>query len=205
MFFRLNSVTRPYVGLLIHFSAIQLWYYQAVRNEHGRSSELESEELLSSEEIRFVNSDYEINGGYIVRFLGKFKRFKAMNHGDPRVLLNRLQRRRNREFREEFEFEFGVKIPSKLSYKGEMRISDSDTENERGDTSFDSKLKDAVVAEVGIDLESHSGSGSEQNGNGKECELEDVIPNDFDKDLWNLLNDFGEALYTRCRVSHLVL
>ena len=174
-------------------------------NELARSSEFESEELLSSEEISIVTSDYETTGGYIARFLGKFKRFKAMNHRHPRVLLNRLQRRRNRQFREEFEFEFGVKIPPKLSSKGQMRLSDSESENERGDTSVDPKLKDGVVAEVDIDLESHSESGSELNDNGKDCKLEDGILNDVDNDLWNLLNDFGEALYTRIRVGHSVL
>jgi len=176
-----------------------------VRNEHARSSELESEELLSSKEIRTVHSDYEIGGGYIARFLGKFKRFKAMNNGHPRVLLSRLQRRRNRQFREAFEFEFGVKIPPKFSSKGQMRLSDSESENERGDTSLDSKLKGGVVPESDLDLESHSESGSEPNDNGTDCELEDGILNDIDKDLWNLLNDFSEALYTRCRVGHPVL
>ena len=176
-----------------------------MKNDHACSSELESEDLLSYEEIRVVNSDYENTCGYIARFLGKFKRFKAMNNRHPRVLLNRLQRRRNRQFREEFEFEFGVKIPPKLSSKGQMRLSDSESENERGDTSVDSKFKDGVVAEVDIDLESHSESGSELNDNGKDGKLEDGIPNDISKDLWNLLNDFGEALYTRCRVGHPVL
>ena len=176
-----------------------------MKNEHARSSELESEELLSYEEIRVVNSDYEITGGYIARFLGKFKRFKAMNNRHPRVLLNRLQRRRNRQFREEFEFEFGVKIPPKLSSKGQMRLSDSESENEHGDTSVVSKLKDGAVTEVDIDLESHSESGSDLNDNDKECELRDNILNDVDKDLWNLLNDFGEALYIRCRIGHVVL
>ena len=176
-----------------------------MRNEHARSSELESEELLSYEEIRIVNSDYETAGGYIARFLGKFERFKAMNHRHPRVLLNRLQRRRNREFREDFEFEFGVEIPPKLSSKGQMRLSDSESENERGDISVDPKLKDGVVAEVDIDLESQSESGSELNDNGKDCKLEDGILNDVDKDLWNLLYDFGEGLYTRSRVGHPVL
>ena len=166
-----------------------------MRKEYARSSELESEELLSSEEIRIVSSDYEIAGGYIARFLGKFKRFKAMNHRHPRVLLNRLQRRRNRQFREEFEFEFGVKIPPKLSSKSQMRLSDSESENERGDNSVDSKLKDGVVPEIDFDLESHSESGSEPNDNNTDCEMEDGILNDFDKDLWNLLNDFSEALY----------
>ena len=61
-----------------------------MRHEDARSSELESEELLNSEEIKTVHFDYEIAGGYIARFLGKFKRFKAMNHGRPRVLLSRL-------------------------------------------------------------------------------------------------------------------
>ena len=176
-----------------------------MRNERTRSSELESEELLSYEEIRIVNSDYETTGGYIARFLAKFKRFKAMSNRHPRVLLNRLQRRRNRQFREEFEFEFGVKIPPKLSSKGQMRLSDSESENERGDISVDSKLKDCVVAEVDIDLESQSEIGSELNDNGKDCKLEDGILNDVDNDLWNLLNDFGEALYTRIRVGHSVL
>ena len=176
-----------------------------MKNEHTRSPEVESEELLSYEEIRVVNSDYENTCGYIARFLGKFKRFKAMNNRHPRVLLNRLQRRRNRQFREEFEFEFGVKIPPKLSSKGQMRLSDSESENERGDISADSKLKDCVVAEVDIDLESQSESGSELNDNGKDCKLEDGILNDVDNDLWNLLNDFGEALYTRIRVGHSVL
>ena len=176
-----------------------------MKNEHARSSELESEELLSYEEIRVVNSDYETAGGYIARFLAKFKRFKAMSNRHPRVLLNRLQRRRNRQFREEFEFEFGVKIPPKLSSNGQMRLSDSESENERGDTSVDSKLKDGAVIEVDIDLESHSESGSELNDNDKECELRYGILNSVDKDLWNLLNDFGEALYTRCRIGHSVL
>ena len=201
----LNPVNRPYVGSLIHFRSSHLWYYQAVRNELDRSSELESEELLSSEEIRIVTSDYEPTGGYIARFLGKFKRFKAMNNRHPRVLLNRLQRRRNRQFREEFELEFGVKIPPKFSPKGQMHLSDSESDNERGDTSVDSKFKDGVFTEVDIDLESHSELGSELTDNDKDCDLRDCILNGVDKDLWNLLNDFGEALYTRCRIGHSVL
>ena len=176
-----------------------------MRNEHACSSELESEELLSSEEIRTVTSDFETFGGYIARFLGKFKRFKAMNHRHPRVLLNRLQRKRNRQFREEFELEFGAKIPRKLSSKGQRRLSDSESENECGDSSVASKLKDGVIAEVDIDLESQSESGSDLNDNGKDCKRENDILNDVDKDLWNLLNDFGEALYTTCRVGHPVL
>ena len=176
-----------------------------MRNEHAFGFELGSEELLSYEEIRIVNSHYEIAGGYIARFLGKFKRFKAMTHRHPRVLLNRLQRRRNRHFREEFESEFGVKIPPKLVSKGQVRLSDSESENERGDICVDSKFKDGVAAEVDIDLESHSESGSELDDNGKDCELQDGILNDVDKDLWTLLNDFSEALYTTCRVGHTVL
>ena len=176
-----------------------------MRNEHAFSFELESEELLSYEEIRMVNSDYETAGGYIARFLGKFKRFKAMTHRHPRVLLNPLQRRRNYQFREEFELEFGVKIPPKFSSKGQMRLSDSESENDCVDTSGDTMLNDDVVAEADIDLESHRELGSELNDNGKEFDLEDGILNDVDKDLWNLLNDFGEALYTRCRAGHPVL
>ena len=176
-----------------------------MRNEHAFSFELESEELLSYEEIRMVNSDYETAGGYIARFLGKFKRFKAMTHRHPRVLLNRLQRRRNCQFREEFEFEFGVKIPPRLSSKGQLRLSDSESENECVDTSGDLKLDDDVVAEVDIDLESHIELCSELNDNGNDFDLDDGILNDVDKDLWNLLHDFGEALYTRCRVGHSVL
>ena len=174
-------------------------------NELARSSEFESEELLSSEEISIVTSDYETTGGYIARFLGKFKRFKAMNHRHPRVLLNRLQRRRNRQFREEFEFEFGVKIPPKLSPKGQMHLSDSESENERGDTNVDSKFKDGAFTEVDIDLESHSELGSALTDNDTDCDLRDCILNGVDKDLWNLLIDFGEALYTRCRIGHSVL
>ena len=172
-----------------------------MRHEDARSSELESEELLNSKEIRTVHFDYEIAGGYIARFLGKFKRFKAMNHGHPRVLLSRFQRRRNCQFREAFESEFGIEIPPKFSSRGQMRLSDSESENERCDTNVNSKLKDGVVREIDFDLESHSESGSEPNDNGTDCELEDGILNDIDKDLWNLLGDFSEALYTRCRIG----
>ena len=52
-----------------------------------------------------------------------------------------------------------------------------------------------MVPELGLDLENHSESGSEPNDNNTDCEMEDGILNDFDKDLWNLLNDFSEALY----------
>ena len=172
-----------------------------MRNELDRSSELESEELLSSEEIRIGTSDYEPAGGYIARFLGKFKRFKAMNHGHPRVLLSRLQRRRNCQFREAFESEFGLEIPPKFSSRGQMRLSDSESENERCDTNVNSKLKDGVVREIDFDLESHSELGSEPNDSGTDCELEDGILKDIDKDLWNLLSDFSGALYTRCRIG----
>ena len=83
-----------------------------------------------------------------------------------------------------------------------MRLSDSESENECCDTNVNSKLKDGVVRGIDLHLESHSESGSEPNDNGTDCELEDGILNDIDKDLWNLLNDFSEALYMRCRVGH---
>ena len=125
-----------------------------------------------------------------------------MNHWRPRVLLSRLQRERNRQFREAFEFEFGVEIPPKVSSKGQMRLSDSESENERGDTSVDSKLKDGVVPEIDFDLESHSESGSEPNDNGTDCELDDGILPDIGKDLWDLLRNFTEAWYATRRGRH---
>lgn len=182
-----------------------MWYYQAVRNEDARSNGLESEELLSSKEIQTVHFHYNVAGGYIARFLGKFKRFKTMTHGHPRVLLSRLQMKRNRQFREALESEFGIEIPPKFSSGGQMHISDSESGNQRGDTSVDAKLKDGMVSEIDLDLESHNESGSEPNDNGTDCELEDRLQTDMGRDLWNLLHDFSEALYTRCRVGHPVL
>ena len=121
--------------------------------------------------------DYEIADGYIARFLGKFKPFKTMNHEHPKVLFRRLQRRRNRHFREVFESEFGIKIPPKQPSSVQKlennRLSDSDPDSDQ-----DSKLPDV------------------------NSELEDGILPDIGKDLWDLLGDFAKAWYTTRRTGH---
>ena len=83
----------------------------------------------------------------------------------------------------------------RLSVPAHVRFSITLELEARGDNSVDSKLKDGVVPEIGLDLENHSELGSEPNDNNTDCEMEDGVLNDFDEDLWNLLNDFSEALY----------
>ena len=147
-----------------------LLYYQAVRNESTGTSELESEALLNSAEMSTVYYNYEIADGYIARFLGKFKQFKTMNHEHPRVLFRRLQRKRNRHFRELFEFEFGIQIPpkplSRVQRLENNRLSDSDPDDDP-----DSELSDV------------------------DAEVEDGLLPDVSKDLWYFLGDFIKALY----------
>ena len=154
-----------------------LRYYQPVRNERAGNPELESEALLSSAEMTLTRYDYEIADGYIARFLGKFKPFKTMNHEHPKVLFRRLQRRRNRHFREVFESEFGIKIPPKppssVQRLENNRLSDSDPDSDQ-----DSKFPDV------------------------NSELEDGILPDIGKDLWDLLGDFAKAWYTTRRTGH---
>ena len=147
-----------------------LLYYQAVRNESTGTSELESEALLNSAEMSTVYYNYEIADGYIARFLWKFKQFKTMNHEHPRVLFRRLQRKRNRHFRELFEFEFGIQIPPKplprVQRLENNRLSDSDPDDDP-----DSELSDV------------------------DSEVEDGLLSDVGKDLWYFLGDFIKALY----------
>ena len=112
-----------------------LRYYQAVRNERAGNPELESEALLSSAEMTLVRYDYEIADGYIARFFGKFKHFKTIINRHPRIFFRRLQRMRNRHFRELVEFEFGIRIPpkplSRVQRLENNRLSDSDPDNDK--------------------------------------------------------------------------
>ena len=115
-----------------------------------------------------VHYNYEVADGYIARFFGKFKRFKTMTHGHPKVLLRRLQMRKNRNFRQVFESEFGINIPSGQKFKVQRftngRLPDSELDSELSDIDSDSEFEDGILPKVPVDL-------------------------------WNLLSDFSEALY----------
>ena len=143
-------------------------YYQVVTHETDDSFAFESEALLSSAEISTVHYNYEVTDGYIARFFGKFKRFKTMNNGHPLVLLKRLQMRSNRSFRQVFESEFGINIPSWQKFKAQMftngRILDCEMDSELSDIDSDSEFEDGILPKVPVDL-------------------------------WNLLSDFCGALY----------
>ena len=115
-----------------------------------------------------VHSNYEVADGYIARFFGKFKRFKTMTHGHPKVLLRRLQMRKNRNFRQVFESEFGINIPSGQQFKVQRltnsRLPDSELDSELSDIDSDSEFEDGILPKAPVDL-------------------------------WNLLSGFSEALY----------
>ena len=115
-----------------------------------------------------VHYTYEVADGYIARFFGMFKRFKTMSHGHPKVLLRRLQMRKNHIFRQVFESEFGINIPSGQTFKVRRftngRLPDSELDSELSDIDSDSELDDGILPKVPVDL-------------------------------WNLLRDFNEALY----------
>ena len=144
-----------------------LRYYQAVRNESAGKFGLESEALLSSADMEMVRYNYEITDGYVVRFFGKFKRFKQIIHPHPRIFLRILQMRRSRYLRELVEFEFGMHIPSKpLSRMQTLPSTHSDPGNDTDDElpHADFELDDNVFPEIG-------------------------------KDLWDLLGDFIKGMY----------
>lgn len=143
-------------------------YYQVVTHESDGSFAFESEALLSSAEMSTVHYNYELADGYIARFFGKFKTFKTMNHEHPTVLLGRLQMRKNRNFRQVFESEFGINIPSGQKFKVRRftngRLPDSELDSELSDIDSDSEFEDGILPKVPVDL-------------------------------WNLLSGFSEALY----------
>ena len=76
--------------------------------------------------------------------------------------------RSNRSFRQVFESEFGINIPSGKKVKGQRftngRLPDSELDSELYDIDSDSELDDGILPKVPVDL-------------------------------WNLLSDFNEALY----------
>ena len=138
---------------------------------------IESEALLSFVEMKFVRYNYEITDGYIASFFAKFKQFKTLIHSHPRIFCRRLQRSRNRHFRELVELEFGIQIPpkplSKVQRLENNRLSDSDRDNDT-----DSELPDA------------------------DSELDDGMLPDIGKDLWDLLGNFFKVWYATRWVGH---
>lgn len=152
----------------------QLWYYQAVRNESDRKFGFESEALLSSADMETVRRNYEITDGYVLRFFGKFKRFKPMIYTHPKTFFRILQMKRGRHLRELVEAEFGIHIPLKPLCNAQRRES----------------------------TDSDPGSDTDSDLPHVDPELDDDVLPDIGKDLWDLIGDFIEALYATRRTGH---